>query len=888
VKRRFRLSLGARGARRDIDSEIAFHLEMRAAEFEASGLTGEEAMAAARQAFGNPRDVTTACQRIRRNRGRLEAIRAVAQDARLALRSLARSPGFAVAVVVSLALGIGANTAIFSLINGVLLQPLPYRHGGDLVQLIQPAPKADVADAGFSPPEVADYAAETATLSGISEYHSMPFILLGLERPQRVQTGVVSASFFDVLGLRPILGRTFLPGEDSVGATPVLVLSHHTWRSLFGGDPGVIGRHVEMNDKVHVIVGVLPPIPHHPNLNDVYMPVSACPFRSRPGRDVERNVRGLIVFARKRPGVTLDGLQRDLEHVAQQMHTAHPNAYLARYGLETRAVPLREELIHNARPSLFVLLGTAGFLLLIVTANVANLTLARMVRREREMAIRASLGAGRLRLFRQLLTESLILALVGGAVGLFLAYGGLSVLVAFLERLTPRAAEVHIDGTVLAFAAAVSLLTAVVLSLVPALPSRVSLMQELREGGGSLTAGSGRLRARSALIVAQVAVSFVLLIGAGLMLRTFVNLLRVDPGFETEQILTARVDLSWSKYRRVEPQLQFADRLLAELRQSPGILHTALASSVPLNAQQPIRSRVFLPGSDTTAPAPPVDVRIVTPDYFETMGVAILKGRAFSARDRVDAPPVAAVNQALADAIWRGVNPVGEMVRIQFASEEPFEVIGVVPNVRHEGLASADVPAVYLPYRSSGGRDLRVLVRTTLDRVNAEARLRDVVHELDPEQPVTEVRTLREVRREAMTSPRVTTFLVGGFALLALIITATGIAGVIAYSVTQRTREIGIRIALGADRRQVLGIVMRQGLVMVGIGLLTGAVGALALTRVMGSAMAGAGLLFGIRPTDLGTFLGVGLVLLAVAVAACFTPARRATTVDPITALRCD
>lgn len=882
MKRRFHLSIGRRGIRRDVDNEIQFYLDMRVQELIDDGVHPDLARQSAIQSFGNRRAVAAECRSIRRNRFRIDVLRGVGQDVRFAFRYLRRSPAFTAAIVVTLGLGIGAITAIFSLINGVLLQPLPYQQGGALVRLQQPVQAAGGRNVNFSPLEVFDYAAQSQTLTGLVEYHSMPFILLGIDEPKRVQTGVVSAEFFDLLGVEPIVGRTFLPGEDQPRADPVLVLSHHTWREMFGSDPDVIGREVEMNDKIHVIVGVIPEIPHHPNRNDVYMPVSACPFRSATGWAENRSARGVTIFGRMDAGATLEQVRSDVAAVAGRLHAAHPGDYPDSQGYATTAVPLRDELIRRAKPSLYVLLGAAGFLLLIVSSNVANMTLARLVRRERELAIRTTLGAGRGRLFRQLLTESTILALIGGGVGLGLAYGGLDVLVAFVGRLTARAAEVRIDTMVLGFTLVVSLGTGFVVSLLPALPNRVRLADGLKSGGTGAT-GGGRQRLRGLLVVSQVAVSFVLLVGAGLMLRTFVNLIRVEPGFDSSHVLTARLDLDWSRYTTGASRRAFADELTELLLARPGVQSVAFASSVPLDGQPSRPLPVTIKGRDTPE-QPLVETRIVSKDYFRVIEIPRLSGETFFLHDE-GAQQQVVVNATMADRYLDGIDQaVGRHIRLENGSW--WRVIGVVGDVRHDGLGEAIDPAIYRPQAATGMRDMRVLVRSSMDEANTAMLLRRLVRSIDTDQPVTAVRSLVEVRRESLASPRVTALLVGGFAILALIITATGIAGVIAYSVSQRTREIGIRMALGAGRDSVLSMVLRQGLREVAIGLAVGFVGAVVLTRVLEGVLTGSGMLFGIHPTDILTFGGVTVVLLAVALAACAAPARRATAIDPMHALR--
>ncbi len=462
----------------------------------------------------------------------------------------------------------------------MLLQSLPYGGGERLVRLRQDAPSANVSDTGFAPLDVADYRAETRSFEGLAEYHSMYFVLLGGKEPERVQTGVVSAGFFDVLGVRPILGRTFRTGEDAHGAAPVLVLSYAYWMRSFGGDPKIVGRVLEMNDHAHTVIGVLPPIPGYPEDNDLYMPISACPFRSRPQTENNRSARMLTLFGRLRPGVSLAAATTDLAHVSGRLLQAYPDSR-PRAGFLVTPVSLREELTRQARPTFLILLATVGLVLLLACANVANLSLARLIRREREMALRSALGADRKRLTRQLLTESTVLGLAGGALGLVLARAGLHLLVSFASRFTPRAAEIHMDASVLVFTLFVSLLTGVALGLLPAISRRKDLAGALHEGGERATGGTGRHRVRNVLIVAQVAISFVLLIGAGLMARTLWNLQQVDPGFQTERVLTGRVALNFTKYDTPEKRQAFFEQLLRRMQGEQGVVSVSIAATFP-------------------------------------------------------------------------------------------------------------------------------------------------------------------------------------------------------------------------------------------------------------------------------------------------------------------
>ena len=803
---------------------------------------------------------------------------AIGQDIRYAVRTLLKQPGFTTAVIITLALGIGANTAIFSVVNGVLLQPLPYQDDSQLVLLRQEA-TANVAQ-NFSVQEILDYRAKSASLEEVVEYHSLNFTLLGRGDPERVRSGVVSWNFFQTLGLQPLLGRAFVPDDDVMGAEPVLVLSHRYWLNSFGGDSSVVGETVEMNDHVHTIVGVLPPVPHYPRENDVYMPTVACPFRSASGWIDNRSVRALTVFSRVRAGVTDAALQSDLASVARQMREDNPEHYLRHEGHTIVTTPLKEQLTQAARPTLFILMGTVGLVLLIATANVANLTLARLVRREREMAVRAALGAGRRRLARQLITESLILTLVGGALGLVVAAGGLDLLVGFTARFTTRAREVHIDGAVLFFTMLVSIATGVLFGSLPALPGRRNLGESLREAGSRTTAGSGKLRLRSALVVSQLAVSFMLLIGAGLVVRSLIKLQQVDPGFNVQNVLTMTVAVPFNSGIDAVP---FLDALLERTRGQPGVQSAAITSTFPLSQNTPFNNAFDIVGRPVENPddRPVANVRFVSADYFTTINQPLLMGRSFARTDRGGSQQVVVVNQSFVRAHFSGEEPIGQMIRPTFGGfEEPWMIVGVVGDVK-QALDGAVQDEIYFPFlQTAFSAFSRLLVATSGNPMSLVRPVTDVVHSLAPEVPVADVLTLEEIRQNSLTSPRVTAMLIGSFAVLALIITTTGIAGVIGFSVSQRTNEIGVRMALGAHQGSVLMMILKQGMGLVVIGLLVGGAGALVLTRLL------TGLLFEVNVTDPVTFVGVAVVLATIAAGATFLPARRATTIDPLVALR--
>jgi predicted permease len=828
---------------------------------------------------GAPHDFGEWLERPAREGRGERALATVLYDVRYGVRALLASRGFTAAILLTLALGIGANTAIFSVIDAVLLRPLPYAHGDRLVHLLQPVQGGQIENTGFSPLEVKDYREQARTLDAVVEYHQMQFTLLGGAEPQRVSTAVVSANFFDAFGVRPLLGRIFLPQDDVQGAAPVLLLSYEYWQRAYRGDRGIVGKTFTMNDRVHEVVGVLSPMPQYPGVNDVFMPTVACPFRNGPHWSQTRTARGLNVFGRLRPGTTLALAQKDLAQVAERLHSAYPDAYPKGDGYATTAAQLRDELTRSARPTLIVLLATTLFLLVIVCANVANLTMARLVRREREMAVRTALGATRLRLLQLLLTENLVLALVGGALGVLVAAWGLEALAAFAARFTTRASEIRLDLRVLAFAAALSLFTGVLLGCLPALPARANLAADLKEGAGA-TAHRSRLRARSALIVAQVAVSFSLLIGAGLMLRSLLNLQSVDAGFDVQNVLTARIDLNWTRYRTNEQILPFGERLLERLRAEPFVLSAALTGSVPLNDTSPNGVEFRIEGAPVSdGPRLRANLETATPDYFQTMGIPLLAGRAFGEMDRAPGPQVAIVNQSFARHFFGGADAVGRRVTLD-QGEHWAQIVGVVADVKQHGLEREPGDEMYAPYAFAPFRDVRLIVRSRARPLDLERSVRAAVKELDPQQPVTEVRTLEQVRADNLASPRLTALLLGAFALLAILITAAGIAGVIAYSVSQRTQEIGIRLALGADPGAVLAMVLRQGMALVGLGLALGVLGGLAISRVM------SGLVFGIAARDPVTFVAGAAVLAAVGAVSCLLPARRAAEVDPMIALR--
>jgi predicted permease len=884
MRRLFRLPGRSGDIAAEVDSELRFHLDMRAQELMEAGMGPQAARLAAVQAFGDLDGIAAQCRTITtrgaRERARRALMTGLLHDLRFALRSLLKSPGFTLVSVLTLALGIGANTAVFSMIRGVLLRPLPYEHGERLVYLRQPAPLGGVANAQFSPLELADYRQRSRAMESLVEYHSMPFILLGQGEPRRVQTGVVSANFFDVLGVRPLRGRTFRAGEDQPTAAPVLVLSYGFWQSRLGGDPEIVGKTFEMNDRIHTVVGILPPVPQYPAENDVYMPSSSCPFRMGQFVLNTRTARMLHIFGRMAPATSVAQAQAELEGIAGTLRSEHPAAYPSGQGFTISATSLHDELTKDARPTLLLLIGTTAFVLLIACANIANLTLARLTRRSREMALRSALGADRARLFRQMLTESGLLALAGGVLGLALAAATMRLLTGFAQRFTPRAGEIALDGEVLVFTLVVCVLTGLAFAILPALPARTNLVSALKEGGSAVS-GGGSSRIRAALVVAQVAVSMVLLVGAGLMLRSLLELQAVNPGFDTQRVLTMTLDLNWSRYTSNDLILGFHDRLNARLTGQPGVVSTASTLTFPLDGHRRFNVSFLIEGQPPAEDGaqPLGDLRSASPEYFPTLGIPLVTGRLFTPSDGPDSPQVAIVNQSLARRYFSRETAVGKRISAD-TGKTWITIVGVVGDVRHYGLQSEPTDEVYLPFAQLPIRESTLLVRTTADPGAMARRIGEEVLAIDPGQPVANVQTLEEVRGEALANPRLTTTLILLFALLALCITAAGLGGVVAFSVSQRTQEIGVRMALGAGRSEVLGMVLREGLALVGLGLVLGALAAILLGRLM------TGLLFHVETTDPLTFAGMSLILILIAAAACLVPARRAATVDPLVALR--
>ena len=864
---------------RELDRELAYHLDRLTEQNVARGMQAGQAHRAAILAVGGPEALKDDCRDVRLGR----MVEAFWQDVRYGVRVLRKNPGFALAAILTLALGIGANTAIFSLVYGVLLRPLPYQQGNQLVVLHQDRARAHQLDLPFAVKEIEDYRAQSHTLQGVVEHHTMNFLLMGKDTAERVETAVVSANFFDVLGVKPILGRTFVAADEAHGAPAVLILSHKYWKSHQSGDPNIVGKVFQMNNRPHTVIGVLPPIPQYPTESDVYMPTSQCPYRSSQAFISNRRLAMMTAFARLKPGVTLEQARADLTVVADHIVGANPDVYPKSYGYRIAVEPLQDDLTRRARTMFLVLLGVAGFVLLIACANVANLLLARLLKLERELAMRAALGASRWRLLRQLLTESVLLSVTGGALGLALAPTALAVLSRFAERFTTRAAEVRIDGPVLLFTVLVSIATGVLFGLAPALSTGRWLSQAFQQAGTRATGSRGRQTLRAALVIAQVAVSVVLLAGAGLMIRSFARLAQVRPGFTPDHLLTLRVSPGFPPYN-IQTAHVFMERVLAKVKTLGGVDSVVAATSFPFNpigiANGPAAQAYIIQGRPLAKgeAKPNTDVREVGPGYFETIRQPIVKGRTFTEHDHApNAPQVAIINQTMARHRFPSEDPIGK--RLSFDDGEHWlEIIGIAGDVTEYGLDQPSPDEIYAVWQNDFVN--RIIVRTSADPKAVTPLVRAAVHDLDPLVAIDRIDTVERAEYDSMASPRVMTFLLGIFAGLAVVISASGLAAVMALAVSQRTREIGVRMALGARRGAIVGMVLRQGLTLASIGTALGLAGSVVLTHLLST------LLYGTSPTDAATFASVLMLFLLVASAACFIPARQVTAIDPLVALR--
>ncbi len=798
-------------------------------------------------------------------------------DLKYALRMLVKTPAFSILAIATLALAVGANSAVFSVINAVLLRPLPYEKPAELVNVFGAQPQ--LAKAPTSPANFLDWKEQNQVFERIATYVGQGFNLLGDNKPERVRGARVSADLFDLLGVRPAIGRSFHVEEEELGRNRVVVLSDEFWRSRFGGDPKSVGREITLNDQSYTVIGVMSPGFEFPsNTTQVWTPIAF--------RDTERATRDtnyISVLARLKPGVTLAQAQEQMTALAHQQAERYPESNT---GIGVKLVTLSEQTLGDIRPVLVVLFGAVIFVLLIACANVANLLLARAAERQKEMAIRSALGASRSRVVRLLLIESVLMALLGGAFGLVFAIWGVDLLVALKPVNLPRLSEIGIDRGVFGFTALLSLVTGIGFGLVPAWQaSRPDLNEGLKESSRGGTGGPGRQRFRGMLVVTEVALSLVLLIGAGLMIRSFARLLSVDPGFNPGNVLTAFISLPPSKYPEPPRQAAFFQVLIERTRNLPGVLSAAAVSDLPLfggsSTSFDVEGRPSVPGQRAL-----IDYRLISSEYFQVMGMRLRKGRAFSDRDTLDSPQVVIINAITAARFFPGEDPLGKRIGLSGPADWR-EIVGVIGDVRNHGLDAEVKPEAYVPflqnapgYLAGVASAMNVVLRTANDPRSAAPAFRSAVQSLDKDQPVSTISTMEAQLAESIAQRRFNMLLLAVFATLALLLAAIGIYGVLAYTVAQRTHEMGIRMALGASSADILKLVFAHAMVRTFTGVALGLAAAFGLTRLMSS------LLYDVGPTDPLVFAGLTALLILVALVATYIPARRAMKVNPIEALR--
>jgi putative ABC transport system permease protein len=863
----------------ELNDEFRDHLERLVQQHVVQGLSPEQARQAALREMDGLEQRKEEC---RDARG-VNFIEHFLQDVRFGGRVLRKNPGFTLVAVLALALGIGANSAIFSVVYGVLLRPLPFPDADRLALVYMHFSPQNMEHGNISIADFLDWRAQNRSfeepalfaVAGVAQLRR--FDITGAGEPEQVRGSAVTAGFFPALRVNARLGRLFLPGEDAAGGEHKVVLSESLWRRRFGSRSDAIGQSITLNGAPYTIIGVLP---------------ASFQFARMPDNEVWTNLllnppthRGPYFYnglGRLQPGVTFEQAQAEMNAIGGSIERVNSNWYSR---VTMPVVPLREALVGTVRPALLVLFGAVVFVLLIATVNVANLLLARASVREREIAVRAALGAGRWRLIRQLLTESTLLALLGGAVGLFFAYAGVQMVRAWNPGDLPRVNDIHLDGHVLAFTFVISVVIGVLFGLAPAMHSSRGLNAALNEGGRSGTAGAARHRTHAVLMVSEVALSLVLLIGAGLLLRSFSLLQQVKAGFsaDPQKVLAVDITLSGAKYAQGKAQVAFFDRLIEQARSLPGVESAALSDSLPPSDAGDSDTFVIEGQPWTQEGFPSTDNGILGPGYLRTLGIPLLKGRDFSDSDTSDSLPVTLISESLARRYFPNDDPIGHRLKQSDPNlhGSPFmEIVGVVGDVKYDGLDAKSDMAYYTPYRQNFARNMYLVVRSGLPAAGLLRTLHQQIRDLDPDVVINSPSTLEQVMSESVAQPRFRTFLLGLFAAIALLLAAIGIYGVIAYSVAQRTHEIGIRMALGAQRVDVLRLVAGRGLRLTLAGLAIGVVVALAVTRLLST------LLFGVGPTDPLTFAAMAVLLCAVAVVACAEPAHRAMRVDPMVALR--
>ena len=806
----------------------------------------------------------------------------VLQDIRYAARKLARTPAFTGIAAFTLALAIGATTAIFSVIDGVLLKPLPFHEPERVVRV------TNLRGGNRMPSSTSDYLdfqKETKSFAALSGIDNQAMNLTGASSPERVQAARVSATFWSLLGVQPELGRGFAPKEDEPSAARVVVLSNGLWTRRFGADPKILGQTILLDGNSYTVVGVAPARFSFPDTPDVWVPMVFSADDLNPGN---RGGHWMGIIGRLAPNVTVAQADGEMVELTRRLEQQYPESNT---GLSGAVIPMQEYLVGDVRPALYVMLGAVAFVLLIACANVANLLLVRAASRESEMAVRTALGAGSWRIVKQLVTESLLLAVIGGLLGTLLALWGVDLLLAMAPAGLPRISEVSVNGTVLLFTAGLTLLTGVLFGTFPALQAaRANVSGMLKEGMRGSSGGVASRRARNSLVMAEMALAVVLLVGAGLLIRSFSKLLAVDPGFRAERVVMFTVAAPDAKYGQYAQRRVMVADLIERMKRLPGAQGAAVVTGMPLTSIM-MRTAAHIVGTPEDKPAERkvTDIAMVTPGYFATMGIPMVSGRDFSDRDGSGAPVVSIVNQEFVKRYFPNENPIGKRIELGWEQDTAAtggnmtlggEIVGVVGNVKRRGLAEEIVPETYASYMQPTFSSFSVVVRSTADPSTVMAGIRAQVRELDRDLPISELRQLSELVSSSVSRPRFYTMLLGVFAGIALILAAVGIYGVISYAVSLRTRELGIRIALGATGRQVSRLVLQQGVTLALAGVVLGGAGAYWLARFLSK------LLFEVKATDPLTFIAVAGLLTAIAALACYIPARRAARVDPLMAMR--
>ncbi|MGD0300099.1 MAG: ABC transporter permease [Bryobacteraceae bacterium] len=859
----------------ELDDELRFHFEFNVQKYENLGLTREEALRRARLEFGGIGQVKEEC---REARG-VHFMEELFQDVRYGLRMLRKSPGFAAVALLTLALGIGANTAIFSVVYGVLLRSLPYQDPGGLVVLNETTPRIGTVSVSY--PNFLDWRSGNRSFSQMAAVASVSFNLGGVDQPENINGEAVSPNFLSMLGVRPILGRDFDASEEKAGTAPVVLLSYQLWQSHLGGGLGALGRTINLDGKSFTIIGVLPPDFVSIDKTDIMVPIGVWLTGNSDANS--RGDRGdMAAIGRLGPGVSFAQAQAEMQAIAARLAAAYPGTN-DQFSAALR--PIREVFVGEIRPAILILFGAVLFVLLIACANVANLFLMRGAARTREIALRIALGATRGRIIRQMLAESFVLAFFGGLLGVAVSIAGIRGLARLIPMAGMAGGAVNMNGTVLLFAAAAVVASAFLFGLVPAMNlTKPDVQPELKEGGRSASSGAGQNRLRGLLAAGEVAVALILLVGAGLMMKSLYRLLAVDPGFKTDRILTMDMQLRTAQYAKDPAVLNFWQQVLYRVRALPGVEAAALGTVVPFTDSHS-RADITIEGMALPKPGsfPHPDAHSVSPGYLRTLGVPLLRGREFTDADQANSPLVGMVNAAIARQFFPNQDVLGKRFMFGHPKADPprwITIVGIAADTKLYGLANPARLEVYLPLRQAVSSGMNLIVKSAADPAALTSSIRGAIASIDKDQPIFAIATMQELVNSSISTRRITLILLGLFSALALVLAAIGIYGVISYSVAQRTHEIGIRMALGADGGGVLRMILAQGVKIAGAGVAIGILASFGLTRLMTK------LLYSVSAADPVTFAAVAIVLVLVAMLACYIPARRALRVDPIIALR--